>query len=127
MLSILTWLPIIGPIVEGFFGFLNKRQDNALAKYQTGVTADTEDAKTSARIIEATRDDLGTRLARDIIIFPVAIWTGLLSWDTIVAESSFSGWMWHLASFEKTGAPYLPYAVLVYLLGNAGFNAWKRR
>src|SRR5258705_13818465 len=100
MLSILSWLPIIGPIIEGFFGFLNKKQDTALAKFQAGTSADTEDAKTSARIIEATRDDLGTRLARDLIVFPVAVWTALLVWDTIIAESMLKGWMWHLASFE---------------------------
>lgn len=127
MLSILTWIPILGPIIEGVFGFLNKRQDNALVKYQTGVTADTEDAKTSARIIEATNDDIGVRLMRDLICFPVVVWTMLLCWDTIVAESSYASWMWHLASFEKTGAPYLPYAVITFLLGNVGINAWKRR
>lgn len=127
MLSILTWIPLIGPIVEGLFGFLNKRNDNALAKFKIGTEADVEDGKTSARIIEATNDDIGIRLMRDAVCLPVVVWTMLLCWDTIIAESSYRTWMWHVASFEKTGAPYLPYAVLTFLLGNVGINAWKRR
>ena len=125
MLSILSWLPIIGPIIEGFFGFLNKKQDTALAKYQTGVTADTEDAKTSARIIEATRDDIGLRLARDIVCFPVAVWSALIGWDTIIVKK-WPWLMWHVADYP-TSVGYLPYAVLAFLLGNIGINAWKRR
>lgn len=125
MLSAVTWLPLIGPIIEGFFGFLNKRNDNALEKYKTGVSADVEDAKTSVSIIEATKDDIGLRLLRDAaILFPV-IWSMLIGWDTVVAKR-YPGLMWHVANYPDTVA-YLPYAALCFLLGNIGINAWKRR
>lgn len=125
MLSILTWIPLIGPIVEGLFGFLNKRNDNALAKFKIGTEADVEDAKTSARIIEATQDDIGIRLMRDAVCFPVVIWSMLIGWDTIIAKK-WPYLMWHVEKYPDSVA-YLPYAVLVFLLGNVGINAWKRR
>lgn len=125
MLSAIAWLPLIGPIVEGFFGFLNKRSDNALEKYKTGVSADTEDAKTSARIIEATQDDICIRFMRDAVCFPVVVWSMLIGWDTIIAKK-WPELMWHVEKYPESVA-YLPYAVLVFLLGNVGINAWKRR
>lgn len=125
MLSALTWIPLLGPIIEGLFGFLSKRSDNALEKYKVGTEADVEDAKTSARIIETTQDDIGIRLMRDAVCFPVVIWSMLIGWDTIIAKK----WpllMWHVEKYPDSVA-YLPYAVLVFLLGNVGINAWKRR
>lgn len=125
MLSALTWLPVIGPLIEGFFGFLGKRSDNSLAKYKIGVEADTEDAKTSASIIETTKDDIGIRLLRDLaLLFPV-VWSALIGWDTIVALR----WPWlkfHVSDYPE-GVQYLPYAALTFLLGNIGINAWKRK
>lgn len=127
MLSILTgWIPIIGPVINGIVSIWSKKQDTDLAKLQTVTNADVENAKTSAQIIEATKDDIGLRIARDIVVWPVCIWTALLSWDTIIAESSFKAWMFHVASFQETSAPYLPYAVLMFLLGNIGINAYNR-
>src|SRR6266478_6340218 len=125
MLSILTWIPILGPIIEGVFGWLNKRQDNALELVKAGRTADLEESKIAANIIETTKDDIGIRLARDIIIFPVAVWTALIGWDTINALR-FPGVMFHVDKYPESVA-YLPYAVITFLLGNIGINAWKRR
>ena len=126
MLSILSWIPLLGPIIEGVFSFLNKKEDTALLRYQTGVNADVEDAKTSARIIEATSDDIGIRLMRDAVcVFPVT-WSMLIGWDTIVANTSWKVYMWHVANYPPS-VSYLPYAVMVFLLGNIGINAWKRR
>jgi hypothetical protein len=124
----LAFLPIIGPIIQGIFGIFTKKMDTDVEKLKITRTSDAEEAKVSSEIIKTTQDDLGVRISRDLIIFPVAIWTALLSWDTIVAESILGrDWMWHVASFEKTGAPYLPYAVLTFILGNIGLNMWNRR
>lgn len=128
----LALLPILGPIIQGLMNtgasIYGKFKDTELGKLQTNRTSDLEEAKVSANIIQTTNDNLGVRLMRDLICFPVAVWTALLSWDTIVAES-FLGrdWMWHVASFDKTGAPYLPYVVLTFLLGNIGLNMWNRK
>lgn len=123
----LAFLPIIGPIIQGIISIFTKAMDTKVEVLKTERGTQVEEAKVSAQIIQSTQDDIGLRLMRDLMIFPVVVWTFLLCWDTIIAESAYSGYMWHLASFEKTGAPYLPYAVVVFLLGNIGINMWNRK
>lgn len=123
---LLGWLPIIGPVISGLVAAWSKKQDTDLARLKVVTDADVENAKTSASIIEATKDDIGLRIARDIVIWPVAIWTALLTYDTIIAESTWKDYMFHVASFDNTTAPYLPYAVLMFLLGNIGINAFNK-
>ncbi len=124
-----AFLPIIGPIIQGIVSIFTKMQDTRVEILKTERGTQVEEAKVSAQIIQATQDDIGLRFMRDLMIFPIVVWTTLLSWDTIIAESPHipHEWMWHLASFDKTGAPYLPYAVIVFLLGNIGINMWKRK
>jgi hypothetical protein len=119
------WIPLIGPIIQGVVSIFTKQQDTSLAKYKAGVEADTEDAKTSARIIEATRDDISIRIMRDAVLITPVVWSALIGWDTIVAMR----WPWlmfHVADYPPNVA-YLPYAAIAFLLGNIGINAWKRR
>jgi hypothetical protein len=128
MLSVLLgWLPIIGPIINGAVSVFTKMQDTKVVQIQTDAATKQVETQTSAQIIEATKDDIGLRIARDIIVWPVCIWTALLSWDTIIAESSFKDYMFHVASFQQTSAPYLPYAVIIFLLGNIGINTFSKR
>lgn len=123
----LAFLPIIGPIIQGVVSIFTKKMDTDVQKLTVNREQDTEESKVSAQIIQSTQDDIGLRFMRDLLIFPIIVWTTLLSWDTIVAESAYKDYMWHLASFDKTGAPYLPYAVIVFLLGNIGINMWSRK
>jgi hypothetical protein len=129
----MLWLPIIGPIIQGLFttgaNIYSKFKDTELGKLQTNRTNDLEEAKISAQIIQTTNDNITIRLCRDIICFPVACWVALVTWDTIIAETPWidHGWMWHVASFDRTSIPYLPYVVLVFLLGNIGLNMWNRK
>lgn len=123
----LGWIPIIGPIIQGIISIFNKQQDTKVAVLKTNRSGDLEEAKVSADIIKSTNDDIGLRLSRDIICFPIAVWCALVTWDTIVAESVLHGYMWHTAGFDKTSATYLPYAVICFLLGNIGINMWNRK
>lgn len=123
----LAFLPIIGPIIQGLVSIFTKVEDTKVEVLKTTQGTQVAEAQVSAQIIKTTQDDIGLRLMRDLLIFPVIVWTFLLCWDTIIAESSFKGYMWHVASFEKTGAPYLPYAVIVFLLGNIGINTYSRK
>lgn len=125
----LAFLPIIGPLIQGVVSIFTKWQDTKLGTLTVERNDDLEEAKVSAQIIQTTQDDIGLRFMRDLMIFPIVVWTTLLSWDTIIAESPHVNhdWMWHLASFDKTGAPYLPYAVIVFLLGNIGINMFNRK
>jgi len=122
----LGFLPIIGPIIQGIIGIFTKKMDTDVEKARITRTSDVEEAKVSAEIIKTTQDDIALRFMRDVMCFPIVIWTTLVSWDTIVALR-YPELMFHVAGFDKTSVPYLPYAVIVFLLGNIGINMWSRK
>lgn len=125
----LAFLPIIGPIIQGLVSIFTKVMDTKVEVLKTERGTEVAEAQVSAQIIQTTQDDIALRFMRDLMIFPIVVWTSLLCWDTIIAETTHvpHEWMWHVASFENTGAPYLPYAVIVFLLGNIGINMWNRK
>jgi hypothetical protein len=127
----LAWIPLLGPILQGLFStastIYGKFKDSEVAKLQTTRTNDLEEAKVAAQIIQTTNDDIALRIMRDAMCLPIVVWCMLIGWDTIIAENSWKVYMWHVASFDKTSVPYLPYAVITFLLGNIGINMWNRK
>lgn len=122
----LAFLPIIGPIIQGIVSIFTKAMDTKVEVLKTERGTEVAEAQVSAQIIQTTQDDIGLRLMRDLMVFPIVVWTTLVSWDTIVALR-YPEWMFHVAGFDKTSVPYLPYAVIVFLLGNIGINMWNRK
>lgn len=121
----LSWIPILGPVIQGIATIFSKWQDTEAAKLATVSSRDVEEAKVSAQIIQTTQDDIGLRLMRDLCIFPVVVWSTLIGWDTIVAMR-FPDWKFSVAAYPESVA-YLPYAVIVFLFGNIGINMWNRK
>lgn len=130
MLSILSFIPIIGPILQGLLGpivsIFSKFEDTKVQTLTVERNTEVDEAKVSAQIIHDTEDDIGLRLMRDMVCFPVVLWSMLIGWDTIIANTNFKDWMWHVANYPDT-VSYLPYAVMVFLLGNIGINMWSRK
>src|ERR1041385_1053242 len=120
----LAFLPIIGPIIQGIISIFTKVEDTKIETLKTNRAGDVEEAKVSAQIIQTTQDDIGLRLMRDMLCFPTVVWASLIGWDTIVALH-FPNWMFHVAPYPEVVA-YLPYAVVVFLLGNMGINMYAR-
>jgi hypothetical protein len=122
----LAFLPIIGPIIQGissiFAGYFNQK----VQLKQADVQQDIAESQVSAQIIHDTQDSIGLRLMRDLVCFPVVVWSSLIGWDTIIANTKYNTWMWHVANYPDS-VSYLPYAVLVFLLGNIGINMWSRK
>lgn len=123
--AVLGWLPIIGPIIQGLTGVVNKWQDNKLDALKTTRASDIEEAKVSAQIIHDTNDSIGLRVMRDMLCFPIVVWCTLGAWDTIMAIR-YPWLMFHVEKFPESMA-YYPYAVLVFLLGNIGINMFNRK
>ena len=121
----LAFLPVIGPIIEGIASVFNKVQDTKVVEIQTGAQTTQVETQSSAQIIAATQDDIGLRFMRDLLCFPTVVWAGLIGWDTIVAVR-YPNWMFHVPAYPDSVA-YLPYAVVVFLLGNIGINMFNRR
>lgn len=120
----LSWIPLIGPIIQGIVSIFTKWQDVKAENLKTVRTSDLGEAQVSAQIIRDTNDDILLRILRDAACLPIVVWLLLGGWDTIVALR-YPGLMWHVASFPESMA-YYPYAVLVFLLGNIGINMWSR-
>lgn len=125
----LSWIPLLGPILQGLFStgatIYSKFKDTELGKLQTNRTADLEESKVAAQIITTTNDDIALRIMRDGLCLGPVVWTMIGSWDTIVAKH------WPHLKFVVAEYPaamdYLPYAVVVFLLGNIGLNMWNRK
>lgn len=131
----LGWIPFLGPILQGLFNTVTsvylKFKDTQVDLRKQEVA----EAQISAQIIRDTNDDIGIRIMRDALCLGPVIWTMLISWDTIIGARRSDGSMWHpdwfnymfhVGSYPDT-VGYLPYAVVVFLLGNIGLNIWKRR
>lgn len=121
----LSWIPLIGPIIQGLTSGILKSKDTELEKLKVDADIHKSDASTSLSVLEAFKDDIGIRFMRDLVCFPVVVWTMLIGWDTIVALR-YPYMKFNVAEYP-TSVSYLPYAVLIFLLGNVGINAWKTK
>jgi len=127
MISILSWIPMIGPIIEGVISVFNKKMDTEVINRQTDADVKKAEIVASTQALIAFKDDINVRITRDIILFPVAVWTALIVWDKIV-DIRYPWLVWGVSPLtEASGLAYLPYAVMVFLFGMAGMNSWKRK
>lgn len=121
----LSWIPLVGPIIQGITTAFIKSKDTELEKLKVSADVRKSDTAASVRTLEAFKDDIGIRFMRDLVCFPVVVWSMLIGWDTIVALR-YPDLMFHVEKYPDSVA-YLPYAVLIFLLGNVGINAWKSK
>lgn len=112
MLAMLGWIPIIGPIIDGIVSVIKGHQDVVIKK----DTNDVEEIKARLQLLAALKDDIGVRLSRDLIMFPVAVWCAIATWDTIVAREH-PHLMYVVEKFPPGPLEYLPLAVLGFLFG----------
>lgn len=118
------WIPIIGPIINGITSIFNKALDIKAIKYKVDGTVDIAAIKAANDLAIATQTDIGVRLARDLIMFPVAMWTALISWDNMVLHK-YPHLVWTVERYPP-GMEYLPYAVITFLFGATAMILWKR-
>ena len=122
--SVLGWIPILGPIINGIVSIFVKSQDTVVAKYKVDGTVDVQALQSSAAITIAAQDDIGVRLSRDLVMFPGSCWCALYLWDKIVAHH------WPMLVFDV--APLdgpltvLPMALLTFFFGMSAMGIWRR-
>jgi len=130
---VLALLPILGPIIQGLIaplfsgigGIVSTVLGSKVEALKVQADVVKTETTTSAQIIKDTEDDWGIRLARDILIWPWAAWGGAIGWDSLIVKTH-PGWMLHPVAVPDAVA-YMPYVVVVFLLGNVGLEVWKRR
>lgn len=114
------WLPIVGPIIDGIVSIFNKQADVGLAKQQDSNKTDLGVIQARAQVAIAFKDDIGSRLARDLIMFPTSLWVFLVFWDSMVKNLAPS-LTWRIEQVP-TSFEYIPYAVIAFLF----VTAWKK-
>lgn len=131
----LSFLPIIGPLIQGISGIFTSFFNAKVQIKQAEVSQTIAETQASTAIIQATQDSIGLRLMRDIVCFPVVVWSALIGWDTIIGarqsnglpwHPDWIGYMFHVGNYPPS-VSYIPYAVMVFLLGNIGINMWSRK
>lgn len=109
----LGWLPIIGPVIDGIVSIWKGYQDVTVQK----GAQDVQVIQARAAVAIAFKDDIGVRLARDLIMFPAACWTLLIFWYCITHEIA-PGWSWKILAVPGN-LEYIPYAVIAFLFVTA--------
>lgn len=117
MLSIATWIPIIGPIIDGVVS-VYKQFTN------TEVQKETVELQSSNALTIAFLHDIGVRLCRDIIMFPGSVYCGTIIWDKLMAIRH-PELVWGVLPLTGT-LGYLPYALLTFFFGSA-YLLWNRK
>jgi hypothetical protein len=108
----LGWIPVIGPIIDGIFGYLNKKQDTAVEIRKVEGSERIAELNQSKSILETFSTN----------IFPVCVMTALVVWDYIVAIP-YPNLIWGIKAIpDGSGFSWLPQSVMVFLLGNTYLN-----
>lgn len=124
MLTALSWLPIIGPIFQTIADAWSKHEDVTLKKQQdvnlTSLEKQRDISRTDLGVIQtraqvamAFKDDLGVRLIRDLVMFPIAVWTGGYFYML-----TFPQYSWPVNT-PPDAMQYIPYAVIAFLFATA--------
>lgn len=106
------WIPIIGPIIDGVVSVFNKFQDKQINE----TNADVQVIQARTQLLAALKDDIGLRLSRDLIMFPVAVWCAIATYDTIIAKH-YPQYMFIVEKFPSGPLEYLPLMVLTFIFG----------
>lgn len=124
MFSLLSVIPILGPIIQGIVDAVSKHEDITLQRQvdtnKTALGKQADENKTDVAVIQsraqvaiAFKDDLGVRLIRDLVMFPIALWSGAYFYTLTVPTYS-----WHM-ELPPTTMQYIPYAVIAFLFATA--------
>lgn len=120
MLSVLGWLPVIGPIIDGVVSIFSKFQDTQLGKYKIDGDVTVAQWTSANNIAIAFKDSIPVRLARDIVMFPGSIWCGLYIWGR--TWDIYAPWMVIPVKSLEGPMAYLPYALLTFFFGMAAIK-----
>ncbi len=119
-----SWIPILGPIIQGIVSIFTSYESTQLGKYTVDGKVDVAAMEASTQLAIATQSDIGVRLARDLIMFPVAVWTALISWDNVILGIK-PAWFIKIVAYPPA-LEFLPYAVIAFLFGSTALVLWKR-
>lgn len=120
----LSWIPFVGPIIDGVVSIFTKMQDTSLGKYKVDGDVAVQTIKSGNEVTLAFINEIPVRIARDMIMFPGSAWCGLYIWDKIV-NFHYPQLVFKVASLDGPMVN-LPFALMAFFFGVSAMNIWKR-
>lgn len=120
----LSWIPLLGPIIDGIVSVFTKIQDKDIIQYKTDADVYKAQMVANNNITMAFIHDIPVRLARDMIMFPGALWCGLYLEGKIV-EKMHPAWVWAVKPLDGPMV-YLPFILMSFFFGSAVLT-WTRK
>lgn len=122
----LSWIPLIGPIIDGLVSIFTKKMDTTVQVKTIEAGQEKVLVQSSQQTLTDFKDDIGIRIIRDALLVPIIVWTDLIVWDKII-ELRHPDWVWGVKPLtDATGIEFLPYAAITFLLGWAAMKSFKR-
>lgn len=123
-LGLLSFIPLLGPIIDGIVSIWTKAKDTEVAKYKVDGEVHSVEVQASTQTTIAFKDDIGVRFCRDLVMLPGSIWCALYLWDKIVAHH-YPTLVYDVAPLDGPLA-VLPVALLTFYFGMAAISPWRR-
>lgn len=130
MLSFLSVIPVIGPIVQGVIDLFKQKADVDLQKTldanKTALARSTDANKTDVAVLQtrlalalATQGDLGTKLIKDLIMYGPAVWITIYFYN-LSFRGLIPAYTWEVGTPEAN-MQFIPLAIISYLF----VTAWR--
>lgn len=123
MLSLLGFIPVIGPIIDGIVTVAKNRTDASVKKVEIEAGVTKVALESSNDLTKAFKDDVAVRVCRDIIMFPGSIYCGTIIWDRFM-DIRYPDLVWGVKPLQGA-MEFLPYALLTFFFG-AAYLYWNR-
>jgi hypothetical protein len=118
---LLSGLPIVGKGFDAFTNYTNKKMDSEVEKLRIDGKIDSEVIQARAQLAAVMKDDPATKIGRWFFVLPTGIWFSLITWRSVLQESSWSEYSWVIKAYPGN-LEYIPYAVIAYLF----VTTWRK-
>jgi hypothetical protein len=118
----LAWIPFIGPVLNAIAGAYGKFKDTQVAKLVSNNATDVAIVDARAKVAIAFKDDPGVKFVRDMIMGCVALWIGLVFWDSCFRNILPTYLTWRILALPGP-LEYIPHMVLAFLF----VDSWRSK
>lgn len=122
-----SWIPFIGPFIQAGVNAFGKWQDATVQKAQIAANKEVADGAQDVQVIGIRADlaktfahDIGTVLARDVLLNWYTIYVSLIFWDSCFRNALPAGWTWRVLALP-TSLNVLCSAIVAWLF----VTAWR--
>lgn len=131
MFSMLSWIPVVGPIIDGIVSIFKQKTNTDLAKQVDKNKTEVEKLKsenatdlaviqTRSSLLIAFKDDPGIRIARDLFMWPFVGWV-FVKVNYLTFHNQLPGLVWDPLPIPEE-IKYMPYGIFAFLFA----TAWRR-